>query len=492
MSGFSSDDRLASDRAVSHGLPPGTRRVHFVGVGGVGMSGVAEMMMKLGYEVSGSDQKASAATARLRDLGVSVETGHDARWVEEAEAVVVSTAVPDDNPELTEARRRQLPVIQRGVMLARLARSRSTVAITGTHGKSTTSSMVAVVLADCGLDPGVIVGARVRAFGSNARVGNGPYFVLEADESEPSLLELTPQVAVITNLEEEHLDHYGTFTALRDTMVSFANQVVETGVVVLCADDPELVSLRGRITRRVVTYGLENARADVIGDQPVFEATNSRCFLRYQHQGRSGEVALRVGVPGRHNLLNALAAFAVALEIGLDPVSAATALSEFAGVERRFHVLGVTGGVRVVDDYGHHPTEIGVVLSTARHQSPSRLVAVFQPHRYTRTARFLDAFARVLATADVVILADIFAAGESPVPGITSERLATEIRRRTDRPVHHAGSLENVVAVAAGLVRTGDLVLTLGAGSVGSVGPQLLESLRVRANRSGFGTPEGP
>ena len=491
MSGFSDDDGSAADRAVSHGFPSTARRVHFVGVGGVGMSGVAEMMIELGYEVSGSDQITSAATARLSDLGVTVETGHDARWVEAADAVVVSAAVPDDNPELTEARRRKLPVISRGAMLARLARSRSTVAITGTHGKSTTSSMVGVALAEAGLDPGVVVGARVGAFGSNIRVGHGPYFVLEADESEPSLLELTPQIAVITNLEEEHLDHYGTFDSLRDTMVSFANRVVASGLVVLCADDPELVRLRDRIGRRVVTYGLENKTADTVGNCPVFEAAGSRCMLRYKDQGRSVSISLQVGVPGRHNLLNALAVFSVAMEIGLDPERIVTSLAQFAGVERRFHDLGVAGGVRVIDDYAHHPTEIEAVLSTARNQPHSRLVAVFQPHRYTRTARFLDAFATVLATADVVILADIFAAGEPRMPAVTAKHLTAEIRRRTGQPVHHAGSLENVVEVVVGLVQPGDIVLTLGAGSIGAVGPRLLAMMKRRAGRLGPENSEG-
>ena len=491
MSGLSDDDGSVADRAVSHGFPSTVRRVHFVGVGGAGMSGVAEMMMRLGYEISGSDQIASAATARLRDLGVTVETGHDARWVKAADAVVVSAAVPDDNPELAEAKRRQLPVISRGVMLARLARERSTVAITGTHGKSTTSSMVGVALAEAGLDPGVVVGARVGAFGGNVRVGNGPLLVVEADESESSFLELMPQIAVITNLEEEHLDHYGTFDSLRDTMVSFANRVADSGLVVLCADDPELVRLRGRIGGRVVTYGLENKTADTVGDLPVFEAAGSRCVLRYKAQEHSATIELQVGVPGRHNLLNALAAFSVAMEIGLDPERTVTSLAQFAGVERRFHDLGVAGGVRVIDDYAHHPTEIDAVLSTARNQPHHRLVAVFQPHRYTRTALFFDAFASALATADVVIVADIFAAGEPRIPAITAENLTAEIRRRTGQPVHHAGSLENVVEVVVGLVQPGDLVLTLGAGSIGGVGPRLLDLLKARADKLGVENSEG-
>ena len=473
------------DATVLMKLPPGTRRVHFVGVGGIGMSGIAEMMSCLGYEVSGSDLTASTATARLRSLGVAVEIGHDARWVGDAEAVVVSAAVSDNNPEVIEARRRHLPVIRRGAMLAGLARSRSTVAVTGSHGKSTTASMVAVMLADCGLDPSAVIGARVVAFGSNTRVGQGRYFVVEADESEPSLLELTPQIAVLTNLEEEHLDQYGTFARLRDTILSFANRVREAGAVVVCADDPELTRLRGRIMRRVVTYGLEHTTADVVGDAAEIGAMGSSCLVRHTRDHRTETVPLRVGVPGRHNLLNALAAFAVGLEIGLEPARIAAALQRFAGVDRRFQFRGVAGGVRVIDDYGHHPTEIAAVLSTARRQPHMRLVAVFQPHRYSRTARFLEAFARVLAAADVVVLTDIFAAGEMPVPGVTAQRLAEAVRRHTDGAVHQVQTLDEAVSLVAHLARSGDLVLTLGAGSIGDVAGRLVEAIRLKRGGAG-------
>ena len=463
--------------ARGHGLPLGARRVHFVGVGGIGMSGIAEMMSSLGYEVSGSDLTASAVTVRLRELGITVEIGHDAHSVGDAEAVVVSAAVPDDNSEVIEARRRHLPVIRRGAMLAGLARSRSTIAVTGSHGKSTTASMVAVVLADCGLDPSAVIGARVDAFGSNTRVGQGRYFVVEADESEPSLLELTPQIAVLTNLEEEHVDQYGTFARLRDTIAGFANRVTEVGSVVVCADDPELTRLRGRIMRRVVTYGLEDTSADVVGDAPELAAAGSRCRVRYTRDHRTETVPLSVSVPGRHNLLNALAAFAVGLEVGLEPARIAVALRRFAGVDRRFQLRGVAAGVTVIDDYAHHPTEIAAVLSTARRQPHARLVAVFQPHRYSRTARLFDAFARALAAADVVVLTDVFAASEMPIPGVTAERLADAVRRQTDGPVHWAETLDEVVSLVADLARSGDLVLTLGAGSIGQVSGRLVEAL---------------
>ncbi len=439
------------------------------------------MMCGLGYEVSGSDLVVSAATERLRACGVAVETGHDARRVDRAQAVVVSAAVPDDNPEIVEARRRHLPVVGRGVMLARLAASRFAIAVTGTHGKSTTSSMVAVMLAECGLDPAVVVGARVEAFESNVRMGDGPHFVVEADESEPSLLALRPGIAVLTNLEAEHLDYYGTFDRLRDTLGRFANRTVESGAVVMCADDPGVAGLRDRIERRVVTYGLDDPSADVVGHQPVCGADGSRCDVRYTRRGRRETTAFEVRVPGLHNLLNGLAAFAVGLEVGLEPDAIGAALRRFTGVGRRFEHRGTAAGVRVVDDYGHHPTEIAAVLATARQQPHDRLVVVFQPHRYSRTARFLDRFAEVLATADVVILVDIFAAGEQPLPGITTERLARAVRRETDRPVHHVRTLDEVAPLAADLSQPGDLVLTLGAGPIGAVGGALLEAIEAGA-----------
>ena len=483
VAGHSSGEhrREAGPAAFARGLPADARRVHFVGVGGVGMSGVAEMMCGLGYEVSGSDLRASAATERLRARGVEVGTGHDPARVAGADAVVVSAAVPDDDPEVAAARRRGLPVVPRGVMLAGLAATRATVAVTGTHGKSTTSSMVAVMLAECGLDPAVLVGARVDAFGSNARIGNGPHFVVEADESEPSLLALRPRVAVITNLEPEHLDYYGTFDRLRDTLVGFANRTVESGAVVACSDDPGVAGLRDRIERRVVTYAMEDGSADVVGREAACGPDGSRCRVRFIRGGRRETAGLEVAVPGRHNLLNGLAAFAVGLELGLEPEAIGAGLRRFTGVGRRFELRGTAAGVRVVDDYAHHPTEIAAVLATARRQPHDRLVVIFEPHRYSRTARFLDRFAAVLSTADVVVLADIFAAGEPPLPGITTERLVRAVRRETDRPVHHVRGLDEVAPLVAGLARPGDLVLTLGAGPIGGVGSPVLEAIEAAA-----------
>ena len=463
-------------------LPPDTRRVHFVGIGGVGMSGIAELMNGLGYQVTGSDAVASATTARLLALGLDVSIGNDAGRVAPAHVVVASAAIPDDHPELVEARQRSVSIVRRGVMLAGLTRGKTTVAVTGTHGKSTTSSMVALMLTHCGLDPTVMVGARVGAFESNCRLGRGPYWVVEADESEPSLLELVPQVAVLTNLEAEHLDHYGTFSSLRETVARCGNRVVEGGAVVVCDDDLELRRMRSEFTGRVLTYGLSTRTATVCAEETVFAAAGSQCLVKFDHPSHRGSSRLRVPVPGRHNLLNALAAFTVGLELGLEPEHIAEALAAYSGVDRRFQELGVVHGIRVVDDYGHHPTELRTVFQTAREQPHQRVVAVFQPHRFTRTAQFLDGFAQVLASADVVVLADIFPAGEVPIPGVSADHLAGRIQEFTGQQVYRAGSLDGVVNLVAQLARSGDLVLTLGAGSIGTVGARLVEALKQRSD----------
>ena len=444
------------------------------------MSGVAEMMSAIGYEVSGSDLAPSPTTARLRALGIPVTTPHRADAVGAAEALVVSAAIPDDNAEVQEARHRGLPVVRRGVMLAALARDRTTVAVTGTHGKSTTSSMITLLLAGCGLDPSAVIGARVPGLGGNVRIGRGGHFVVEADESEPSLLALRSDVAVLTNLEPEHLEQYGSVSALEDTIVEFAHRVPETGTVVLCADDPGLRRLRGRLDRPVITYGLTSDDADVVGERPRLSADGGSCQVRYRDGDWTAAIELRLGVPGRHTLLNALAAFAVGRVLGLDPPRIVSALAAFDGVDRRFQLKGVAGGVHVVDDYAHHPTEIDAVLATARLQPRRRLVAVFQPHRYSRTARFLTSFARALAGFDVVVLTDVYPAGEAPRTGAGVEELAAALAERTDAPVHHAPTLDDAVTLTAALARDGDLVLTLGAGSIGAVGPRILDRIRQR------------
>ena len=456
-----------------------TRHVHFVGIGGIGMSGIAELLVNLGYRVSGSDAKRSEITDRLASLGVTVSAGHDARHVGEADVVVVSSAIAVDNPELVEARARHIPVIPRAEMLAELMRLRVGIAIAGAHGKTTTTSMVALMLERVGLDPTAVIGGRLSAFGSNARLGQGQYMVVEADESDRSFLRLSPTIAVVTNIDREHMDAYGSFDRLVDAFAAFADRVPFYGAVIACADDAPVRSLVPRLTRRIVTYGFADD-ANVRGLDPVTDGRSGRCHVRYRVPGLpggEGEGELRLAVPGRHNLQNALAAIAVGLEIGQPFDRTSPALAEFHGAERRYQVRGVERGVTVVDDYGHHPTEIAAVLRAARDGRPARLVAVFQPHRYSRTRDLLDDFGPALALADVVVLTDIYPAGEAPIPGVTIGRLAEAVRTRA-KNVEVVERLEDVPAAVARLAKPGDLVVTLGAGSIGSVPDRLLKALR--------------
>jgi UDP-N-acetylmuramate--alanine ligase len=449
------------------------------------MSGIAELLANLGFEVSGSDAKASDVTRRLATLGVRVSEGHDAAHVGDADVVVVSSAVRPSNPEVVEARARTIPVIPRAEMLAELMRLRYGIAVAGAHGKTTTTSMTAMVLERGGLDPTAVIGGRLSAFGSNARLGRGEYMVAEADESDGSFLKLSPTIAVITNVDEEHLDHYQTFDNVLSAFVDFANKVPFYGAVVACADDLRLRALLPRITRRTVTYALASPEATLVGEAAALEPFGSRCTVLRRAQGRAdapherlGE--LRLHVPGRHNLLNALAAVAVGLELGLTFERIAKALAEFKGAERRFDVLGEASGVMVVDDYGHHPTEIAAVLAAARAGMTRRLLIAFQPHRYTRTQHLLREFADVLSTADELVLTDIYSAGEDPIPGVSVDTLVDEIVRRHAKQVHVIRSVNDVPAALARLARPGDIAITLGAGSIGTVGPRLLQLLRQR------------
>jgi UDP-N-acetylmuramate--alanine ligase len=449
-----------------------TRRIHFVGIGGIGMSGIAELLVNVGYEVSGSDRSRSELTDRLASLGVAIGIGHDRAHVEGTDVVVVSSAIAADNPEVAEARARHIPVIRRAEMLAELMRLRFGIAVAGAHGKTTTTSMIAFMLERVGLDPTAVIGGRLSAFGGNARLGRGRCMVAEADESDRSFLTLSPAIAVVTNIDREHLDAYGTFAQLVDAFVDFANRVPFYGAVVACLDDPTVAGLLPRLTRRSVTYGFADG-ADVRGGAPRTDGRAAACDVRVQGAGAG---TLRLPVPGRHNLQNALAAVAVGLEIGVPLADAVEALAGFTGAERRFQVLGSAHGVTVVDDYGHHPTEIAAVLDAARDGRPSRLVAVFQPHRYSRTRDLLDEFGPALARADVVLLTDIYAAGEAPLPGITLDRLAAAIRRSVPGCETVPG-LDDVPAAIARLARPGDVVMLLGAGSIGRIGRAVLAAL---------------
>ncbi len=449
--------------------------VHFVGIGGIGMSGIAEVLLNLGYHVSGSDLKDSDTMRRLAGLGGQVRIGHAAEHVGDADVVVISSAVKPSNPEVEEARRRAIPVIPRAEMLGELMRMKYGVAVAGSHGKTTTTSLVATVLHAARLDPTAVIGGKVNALGSNARLGQGEYLVAEADESDGSFLRLSPTLAVVTNIDPEHLDHYGTLDALKRTFVDFINKVPFYGLAVLCLDHAEVASILPQIEKRFVTYGLAE-QADYRAVEISFSALSSR-FTLLRRGERLGEVTL--AMPGAHNVLNALAVLAVADFLGVNFATAQTALSEFQGVGRRFTVRGEVAGVMVVDDYGHHPAEIRATLAGARAGFPRRILAVFQPHRYTRTRDLLSDFAQAFSDAAEVVVSDIYAAGEEPIPGISAEALVAKMRA-CHGAVHYAGKRSDALRTLAPLVQSGDIVITLGAGDVWQVGEELLSELRQR------------
>jgi UDP-N-acetylmuramate--alanine ligase len=451
-----------------------TRHVHFVGIGGVGMSGIAELLANLGFDVSGSDAKRSAVTERLATLGIRVDLGHDAAHLGDADVVVISSAVRPTNPEVVEAARRQVPVIPRAEMLAELMRLRFSIAVAGAHGKTTTTSMIALVLERAGLDPTAVIGGRLSAFGSNARLGQGEFMVAEADESDRSFLKLFPTIAVITNIDHEHLENYGGFEDLQQAFVDFANKTPFYGGVVACLDDATLASVLPRMTRRVTTYGLDSAAADVIATDVVMAPMSVTAIVKGRDRATLGTLTL--AVPGRHNLLNALAAVAVGMELGLSFDRVASGLRDFRGAERRFDVRGEPNGILVVDDYGHHPTEIAAVLAAARTLG-RRIVVAFQPHRYSRTAALMEAFGPALAAADHIVLTDIYAAGEDPIAGVTLDALGASIRRSVTVPVDLVPQLEDLLPAIVRVARPGDVVITLGAGSIGGVPDRLVAEL---------------
>jgi UDP-N-acetylmuramate--alanine ligase len=460
-----------------------TRRVHFIGIGGIGMSGIAELLANLGYVVTGSDEKRSSVTERLAGLGIQVAYGHTAGQVGAADVVVVSSAVRPTNSEVVEATRRHVPVIPRAEMLAELMRLRYAIAVAGAHGKTTTSSMIAVMLERAGLDPTAVIGGRLSAFGGNARLGRGELMVAEADESDRSFLKLFPTLAVITNIDCEHLENYGGFADLQDAFVDFANKVPFYGGVIACADDSSLAAVLPRMTRRVTTYGIRSEHADIRASEIRLEHLSaSATVVRRASTGRGNEAValgtLTLNVPGRHNLENALAAVAVGLELGLPFDQIAGGLAQFRGVERRFEIRGEPNGVLVVDDYGHHPTEVAAVIETARGLN-RRIVIAFQPHRFSRTAALMEAFGPSLAGADHVLLTDIYAAGEDPIQGVTLEALARSIRRSVAN-VDVVPRLDDLPAAIARVAQTGDVVITLGAGSIGTIQERVIDALKAR------------
>ncbi|HUT52571.1 MAG TPA: UDP-N-acetylmuramate--L-alanine ligase [bacterium] len=459
------------------------KNVHFVGIGGIGMSGIAEVLLNLGFGVSGSDLKETAITERLAGMGGRIVMGHDAKNVAGADVVVTSSAVKPDNPEVVAARYQGIPVIPRAEMLAELMRMKWGIAVAGSHGKTTATSMISTVLTGAGFDPTCVIGGKLNIYGSNAKLGQGEWMVAEADESDGSFLHLSPTVVIVTNVDREHMDHYASLEALHATFVEFMRRVPFYGLVVAGIDDPAVRSLIPQVQRRVVTYGL--------ADDADIRAVDVRCeglschFVAVKEGRRLGEV--RLGIPGVHNAVNALASLAVAFELGVTFDQAAAALHGFIGAGRRFEVKGEKKGVMVIDDYGHHPTEIKATLRAARdflessRRGPNaRLIVAFQPHRYSRTKDLWNEFGSSFYEADVLFMADIYAASEDPIPGISGESLCKEVGgRRGERGLatRFVPAVADVAAAAIKEVRPGDVFLTLGAGSIWQVGETLLALL---------------
>jgi UDP-N-acetylmuramate--alanine ligase len=460
------------------------RRIHFVGIGGIGMSGIAEVLLNLGFTVSGSDLKATPVTERLAKLGARVFEGHAASNLRDAQVVVISSAIPPGNFEVQEAQRLQIPVIPRAEMLAELMRLKFCVAVAGAHGKTTVTSMIAVMLTQAGLDPTAVIGGRLDVFASSARLGKGELMVVEADESDRSFLYLLPSIAVVTNIDREHLDHYRDLNEIASAFLSFMNKVPFYGAVVACADAPwggRFRELLPQLRRRVVTYGLDPG-ADVQGSSIRLQPQGS-CFeveARAKHLG-----SFDIHVPGRHNVQNALAAVAVGLELDLSAEQIRRGLDCFQGVNRRFQVKDEFEGITIVDDYGHHPTEIRATLEAARLWGAKRVIAIFQPHRYTRTLFLMDDFAHAFQDADTVYVLDIYPAGEKPIPGVTSQRLVERMVELGCERARYAPSEQAVIQGVMEDLRPADMILTVGAGSVWRIGDTLAEAIRGRSVRRG-------
>ena len=450
---------------VPHTVGP----IHFVGIGGIGMSGIAEILSNLGYSVQGSDIGESANVQRLRGLGVPVAIGHAARNLGKARVVVVSTAIRSDNPELAAARAKRLPVVRRADMLAELMRLKRSIAVAGTHGKTTTTAMMAALLDAAEFDPTVVNGGIINAYGTNARLGQGDWIVVEADESDGSFLRLPATVAVVTNIDPEHMEHYGSFDALRDAFHAFVERVPFYGFAALCIDHPEVQALFGRVSdRRLVTYGF-SPQADVRALPPSAEADGEVFDVVMRPRNGEGERrldGLHLSLPGQHNVQNALAVIAVARELGIPDEVVRRTLSGLEGVKRRFTRTGTVGGVGIVDDYGHHPVEITAVLQTARARARGRVIAVVQPHRFTRLASLFNEFCACFHDADSVIVAPVYAAGEAPIDGASRDALVEGVRRRGHRDVRAIDGLEDLVPLIADLARPGDIVVCLGAGNI--------------------------
>lgn len=446
------------------------RRIYMIGIGGSGMSGIAEVLLNLGYEVGGSDMNDSAAVRRLRDLGAEIFIGHAAENVSDVQVVVKSTAIGEDNPEVIAARKRGIPIIPRAEMLAELMRLQQGIAIAGTHGKTTTTSLTAAIFDDAGTDPTVIIGGRLNAYGANARLGAGDYLIAEADESDGSFLCLSPVINVVTNVDRDHLDFYDDQDAIDAAFVNFMNSVPFYGLNIVCGDDPGVCRLLDRIKRPVITYGF--------GEENALRAVPLECGARSRFEVLSHGVSLgemELTQPGRHNILNALAAVGVASEAGISPDHCRRGLARFGGVGRRFEYKGEKDGVLVVDDYGHHPAEIAATLATARQVYPERrLVVAFQPHRFSRTQALFGEFCKVFEPVDKLLLTEIYPASEKPIPGVSGLSLAQGIRQVSQTDVSYFQDFDAMLAALPDALRPGDVFLTLGAGTITRLGPKYL------------------
>lgn len=453
-------------------------KIHFVGIGGIGMSGIAEVLLNLGYKVSGSDLRSSDTTERLASLGGEIHIGHSKENLNAVDVVVTSTAVQEDNPEVVEARSQVIPVIPRAEMLAELMRMKYGIAIAGTHGKTTTTSMVATVLTHGGIDPTIVIGGKLNTLGTNAVLGQGKFLVAEADESDGSFLKLSPTIAVVTNIDADHLDYYsGGIEQIKETFVDFINKIPFYGLAVLCLDDRNVAEIIPLVKKRFVTYGL-TSQADIRATHIRLEGGNTTFVAHYKGY-RMGEVSF--AMPGAHNVLNALACIAVAMELDVPFNLIQEGFAGFGGVGRRFQVKGEVNGIMIVDDYGHHPAEIRATLAAAKNGWPEkRLVVAFQPHRYTRTKELFTDFVTCFYDADVLVLTEIYAASEKPIPGVSAEKLATSIRQHGQKDVTYIAERERICSHLQEVVREGDIVLTLGAGNLWQIGEELLSSLQER------------
>jgi UDP-N-acetylmuramate--alanine ligase len=450
-------------------------KIHFVGIGGIGMSGIAEVLLNLGYKVSGSDVRHSDITERLAKLGGEIHIGHARENIVDVDVVVTSTAVKEDNPEVMEARSLMIPVIPRAEMLAELMRMKYGIAIAGTHGKTTTTSMVATILSHAGIDPTIVIGGKLNTLGTNAKLGQGKFLVAEADESDGSFLKLSPTIAVVTNIDADHLDFYSGIEEIKDIFVDFINKVPFFGLAVLCLDDRNVAEIIPRVKKRFVTYGL-SSQADIRATH-IRLAGNSTSFRAHYKGYRLGDISF--SMPGAHNVLNALACIAVSMELDVPFDKIREGFAQFGGVGRRFQIKGEVGDIMVVDDYGHHPAEIRATLAAAKRGWPERrLVVAFQPHRYTRTKELFEEFVTAFYDADVLVITDIYPASEAPIEGVTSQVLAEAVRRHGQKDVTYVADRQEIPLHLKGMVKSGDIVLTLGAGNIWQIGELFLDILK--------------